>query len=387
MSEYPQVTLKYDRVAGLYIHYCDSDAEDLRDCLAADQVEFSLNPSEAAHLAQPDQALFVFGPKHPRVVAEWLELAGEEVVVAPNVVIPEDTYQPPVDQLLLLGEPQRDELRDYVALGLSPTDGGALIRMATDEQLHGGPQESAVVWAPVHAWRALSQLQIVEAIRPLVELFRRADDWDDWVSDDLPRALARFGATALGPVSDFLADATRGDWARTTAAKTLGEIGETHPESRREAIGRLSSQLERFAGQSETLNAMVIAELWDLKAVEVMPVIERAFASGRVDESVQGDVEDVQIHFGLKIEREHPRKPNRLTEWGDKLRAQWKAAGIPLPEADGNFPELPANAGNNFDGGLEPPAISVPYIAPPKVGRNDPCPCNSGKKFKKCCGR
>jgi SEC-C motif-containing protein len=24
--------------------------------------------------------------------------------------------------------------------------------------------------------------------------------------------------------------------------------------------------------------------------------------------------------------------------------------------------------------------------AEPKVGRNDPCPCGSGKKFKKCCG-
>ncbi|NCN27328.1 YchJ family protein [bacterium] len=23
----------------------------------------------------------------------------------------------------------------------------------------------------------------------------------------------------------------------------------------------------------------------------------------------------------------------------------------------------------------------------PKVGRNDPCPCGSGKKFKKCCGK
>lgn len=23
----------------------------------------------------------------------------------------------------------------------------------------------------------------------------------------------------------------------------------------------------------------------------------------------------------------------------------------------------------------------------PKVGRNDPCPCGKGKKFKKCCGR
>ncbi|MBE0565935.1 MAG: SEC-C domain-containing protein, partial [Krumholzibacteria bacterium] len=22
----------------------------------------------------------------------------------------------------------------------------------------------------------------------------------------------------------------------------------------------------------------------------------------------------------------------------------------------------------------------------PKVGRNDPCPCGSGKKYKKCCG-
>ena len=24
--------------------------------------------------------------------------------------------------------------------------------------------------------------------------------------------------------------------------------------------------------------------------------------------------------------------------------------------------------------------------AEPKVGRNEPCPCRSGKKYKKCCG-
>ena len=23
----------------------------------------------------------------------------------------------------------------------------------------------------------------------------------------------------------------------------------------------------------------------------------------------------------------------------------------------------------------------------PKIGRNDPCPCGSGKKFKQCCGQ
>jgi len=28
-----------------------------------------------------------------------------------------------------------------------------------------------------------------------------------------------------------------------------------------------------------------------------------------------------------------------------------------------------------------------PVHAGAKVGRNDPCPCGSGKKYKKCCGR
>lgn len=30
---------------------------------------------------------------------------------------------------------------------------------------------------------------------------------------------------------------------------------------------------------------------------------------------------------------------------------------------------------------------NIPYISPPKIGRNEPCPCGSGKKYKKCCGR
>jgi preprotein translocase subunit SecA len=32
------------------------------------------------------------------------------------------------------------------------------------------------------------------------------------------------------------------------------------------------------------------------------------------------------------------------------------------------------------------PRPAAPALAPRKVGRNDPCPCGSGKKFKKCCG-
>jgi uncharacterized protein len=28
----------------------------------------------------------------------------------------------------------------------------------------------------------------------------------------------------------------------------------------------------------------------------------------------------------------------------------------------------------------------APRVAPPPAGRNDPCPCGSGRKYKKCCG-
>lgn len=33
------------------------------------------------------------------------------------------------------------------------------------------------------------------------------------------------------------------------------------------------------------------------------------------------------------------------------------------------------------------PKIETVRRETPKVGRNDPCPCGSGKKFKKCCGK
>jgi SEC-C motif-containing protein len=37
-----------------------------------------------------------------------------------------------------------------------------------------------------------------------------------------------------------------------------------------------------------------------------------------------------------------------------------------------------------FDGAAP---STAPFVRPaPKIGRNDPCPCGSGKKFKKCCG-
>ncbi len=34
-----------------------------------------------------------------------------------------------------------------------------------------------------------------------------------------------------------------------------------------------------------------------------------------------------------------------------------------------------------------PPPVETIRGEGEKVGRNDPCPCGSGKKYKQCCGR
>ena len=38
-------------------------------------------------------------------------------------------------------------------------------------------------------------------------------------------------------------------------------------------------------------------------------------------------------------------------------------------------------------GGEEKKKVRQPYVKKETVGRNDPCPCGSGKKYKNCHGR
>ncbi len=47
--------------------------------------------------------------------------------------------------------------------------------------------------------------------------------------------------------------------------------------------------------------------------------------------------------------------------------------------------EGPQGMGDGGDVGAVPKGHAAPKSGSRKVGRNDPCPCGSGKKFKKCC--
>jgi hypothetical protein len=131
----------------------------------------------------------------------------------------------------------------------------------------------------------------------------------------------------------------------------------------------------------------------DFHAPELAPEARQAFADGLVDESVLDvtwfDKElssrnecDVDFHernapidavnecSGRICFQDDNEDPGPWDDDEDNALEDWRDDIIDLPP-----PEIPEYI---------PPQ---PYIAPPKVGRNNPCPCGSGKKYKKCCGK
>jgi preprotein translocase subunit SecA len=107
-------------------------------------------------------------------------------------------------------------------------------------------------------------------------------------------------------------------------------------------------------------------------------------------------VSKIQVRSQAEIEREELERQQRLAR---ALQMQHAEAispiqAMPAPIDGGD----PMNPGGGPPGGgnvmeLEPrsaePAAgaAAPFVRPmPKVGRNEPCPCGSGRKYKHCHG-
>lgn len=63
-----------------------------------------------------------------------------------------------------------------------------------------------------------------------------------------------------------------------------------------------------------------------------------------------------------------------------ELHEEWLQT--PRPALEGKKPAAVLEGGRLFPG-----KVDTFRRQAPKVGRNDPCPCGSGKKFKRCCGK
>lgn len=231
------------------------------------------------------------------------------------------TYLSPVDKLLTIGEPDpagSQNWPNYLELGLGPEHIPDLLRMLADNELFD-PEllkegaEKPEGWAPHHAMRALGQLRDVSAVEPLLNQSERLIDYDEglgeWGMEELPEVYGLIGPAAIPALTAYIADKSHGVDSRTNAATGLEKIAEMHPEAREEIVAALTRQLESAQENNPRLNAFIIDNLINLKAVDAAPVIERAFATDSVDMDIVGDWDDVQAALGLKPRQELPSPP------------------------------------------------------------------------------
>lgn len=95
---------------------------------------------------------------------------------------------------------------------------------------------------------------------------------------------------------------------------------------------------------------------------------------GRIQENVTKKV--FTYYFLTEEQRESMLKNAKASH--DEANAFSQAAQLEEQEASRSHPAPPT-----MDEGMKQRPVQVA----PKVGRNDPCPCGSGKKYKKCCGQ
>lgn len=213
-------------------------------------------------------------------------------------------YPSPVARLLRLGrEPAtRRVWPNYLHLGLQARHVPDLVRMAADGALLRAEQRDPAAWAPLHAWRALGQLEAADAVAPLYALLG-AWPGDAAMMSEIPVVLGMIGSPALPQATLWLFDEARIEPLRVAAGQVLAQVGYQYPDRRDEAVAVLVQQLREWEIQGPDLNAFLIDNLIELGAVEAAPVMEAAFAAGRVTLWVNGDWEDVQVDLGLLTER------------------------------------------------------------------------------------
>lgn len=192
----------------------------------------------------------------------------------------DNKYTSPVTQLLTYGDCPKMERSpnkwpNYLELGLTQAHIPQLISMATDEELNWADSEGLEVWAPIHAWRALGQLQAIEAIKPLLH-FESVLEYDDWIAEELPYVYGSMGEKAIPALTEYLFDDLSELRPCITATYGLLRIGEMHPETWTECVSILTKKLECFTDNAPELNAFMIDALVNFKAVESMPTIKKA---------------------------------------------------------------------------------------------------------------
>lgn len=238
-----------------------------------------------------------------------------------------------------------------------------LVRLAK----YWSPRGPGERWTPIHALHLLSARGTGAGLAAAEEVLRyQPDDLGDWLPEVVPSLLFAYGMDARPVLQRLLQDPSLDTLARLAAAEALAALARFHPR----ILPEVKELFFRVAREDEdvALVTFLANELAEFRDPRLRGELKALLASRRTDPSILDWETLEQIYSGELPPRwgrtledpMHHFNPENL-RWLRKLhdrREDWK------PEAVGR----------------RDPTL-------PKVGRNKPCPCGSGKKYKKCHGR
>jgi hypothetical protein len=260
--------------------------------------------------------------------------------------------------------------------------------MLTDEDLWAEGPESRPGWAPAHALMLLAAIGGQHVVPYATEFLRRGlgDVWlteegntEYWLSDEADTLVFSLGPKGIDAIWQVVTDERADIWGRISGIDGLGMIGLAHEDHRVPLIARFrelaTSILAKPDDASAETDSDLLEPLFDALAClhdeASKDLIERAYADPRYEFDAWYKQEIIK-HFGMSFEKIlEDLRTNPLDHFLPEELAYLKTM-YERSESEGDFED-------------EPEFTPRPIVRETKVGRNDPCPCGSGKKYKKCC--
>lgn len=259
----------------------------------------------------------------------------------------------------------------------------ALVERARHENLD--IQSGRLLFRGIHI---LGGRRLCAAYRPLVAFLKGPQDrvedlLGDAVTENLSRILLGLFDGDERPLWELVTDRSVDEFVREAALKTLtflcfeGRID----RAAFEAFLLRFDEMRLAVEESDVMWHAWMTAVAVLGVTAAVPRVRAAFADGRITPD-WSDEDDFDELLKAAIER-----PNDRT----RLEAEHMGYIEDVVVALENFSDDDDADDDLFDDEGEAvwpswPELGVPTHNPYRdVGRNDPCPCGSGKKFKKCC--
>lgn len=262
-------------------------------------------------------------------------------------------------------------------------------------QLAQQPERSA----HIYALYLLAQFRERRAYPLIVRLFSLPDELPfevaaDVITEDLDRILASVSGGDLSGMAELVGNERVNEYVRAAALRAMVVLVACGEIMREEVIDYFAELFRTLPRRPSVVWDDLVCCSTDLYPAEVHAYIAQAYADELIDLDMIAPQEVAEC-LGYKKEEVLARLVNnpQYTLVTDVVQAvRWWHERHSFEEGGDSEP--------NFYDSDEPWSLDPEWAFPasefgeepipgtePKVGRNDPCPCGSGKKYKKCCGR